>query len=131
MKTVDEWAAEQCGVEFKQTWKGRVWYLNGKLHENDEWTIKDPRCREIVREHFKIWTAYGPIGFDRMGWQACTAYNKLTNYHGNTIDEAEIACITAIYEAEMTAVNEASNGCIVADSEGNAVPFDIEINTEE
>lgn len=102
-KSIDEWAAEQCGVEFGELDpEGECWYYPNDryIYELGEWTIKDPRCREIVREHFKIWTGYGPIGFDRMGWQACTAYNKLTNYYGNTIDEAEIACITAIFEAE-------------------------------
>lgn len=100
-KSIDEWAAAKCGVEFKQTWKGRVWYLNGKLHENDEWTIKDPRCREKVRDHFNICTVKHTSTKPNRNWQSNSFLNvDFIAEFGSTIAEAEIACITAIYEAE-------------------------------
>ena len=93
---IDEWAANQCGIAIL----GGGWRPPGYAAPiSGRWTIKDPRCREIVREHFKIWTYYGSIGTDKMGWVSTSANNDMAGTYGKTIAEAEIACIEAIYEA--------------------------------
>ena len=94
---IDEWAAEQCGVEVF----GNGSFIIGSEHGHSiwiDWTIQDPRCREIVREHFKIWTYYGSVGTDKMGWVSTSANNDMAGTYGKTIAEAEIECITAIWE---------------------------------
>lgn len=104
MSEIDKWAAERCGVELAEiTNDDRRWYRRkGKYFE---WTIEDPRCREIVREHFRIETR------DRVdSWLAVQLkWSKHPDYpetvvcpsgQGKTIAEAEIACITAIWEAQ-------------------------------
>jgi len=94
-KSIDEWAAEQCGVDFIANRYG--WFLYPVNHAITEdvhavkWTIKDPRCREIVLD----WIAEHP-----------EYYRFLHGYINNWMagkmkkSEAEISCITAIYEAE-------------------------------
>jgi hypothetical protein len=93
MSDIDKWCAEQCGVDYP------IFTLNREL--SIRFTIQDPRCREIVREHFKIDIRYTT----KHEWH-CTAIvgKATTDYHfyegtGKTIAEAEIACITAIWEA--------------------------------
>jgi len=45
---INEWAAEKCGVTFKPSWKGKIWYFKDVPYEDYPWTIKDPRCLVIV-----------------------------------------------------------------------------------
>ena len=96
MSDIDKWAAEQCCNEYVYLWDGKLFYMKGDIKAPFEWTITDPRCREIVRDHFKIITDVWPLG----GW--CAHQHLETNRKdaiGKTIAEAEIACITAIWEA--------------------------------
>ena len=99
---IDEWAAEQCGIVLytpKQINEHGMYYYDDWGNDFDyEWTIQDPRCREIVREHFKIWTYYGSVGTDKMGWVSTSANNDMAGTYGKTIAEAEIGCIEAIYK---------------------------------
>ena len=106
--TVDKWAADQCGVQLDkitgcvlQAERGLApWY----------WTITDPRCREIVREHFWLSTTRAgnsTILMDGNYW-GCTSTNtdirslyKKPVFYGKTPAEAEIACINAIYQATL------------------------------
>lgn len=104
MNAIDKWAAAQVGVKFEQTWRGQVWRLNGKLHENDEWTIEDPRCREVFRDWW--------LGEEVMR-QVCFS-NESVIYFDYSMDEMGVVvahglkegggegfCITAIYEASQ------------------------------
>ena len=96
MEEIDKWAAEQCGVEVFQTKpvSGGVflWTMpNGCIRQ---WTIQDPRCREIVREHFDVQTMqYQGTWF--CAWNGGT--EETINYQ--TIAEAEIACIKEIHKS--------------------------------
>ncbi|MBT8449508.1 MAG: hypothetical protein KJO69_07455 [Gammaproteobacteria bacterium] len=101
MKDIDIWAAELCKIKFslKETGFPGVYFYDGKWFP-DKWTIEDPRCREIVREKLLIHTFY----FDRK-WRAngSIPMDDLASWcvfgKGTSIKEAEIACITDIYEA--------------------------------
>jgi len=104
-KTVDQWAAEQCGVEIfpfptdKIVFYHLYWSFKDTNYEYP-WTIQDPRCREIVREHFKLSTIYRYwVMPTEMVYETTT--RNCIKYEGKTIAEAEIACITAIYEASQ------------------------------
>ncbi len=91
--TLDEWAAEQCGVitRFQNSpWQYK--YKNKVYH--DRWTLTDARCREIVREHFKIETVWIDDA-SGAGW-VCYATQPYVPQLKKTIAEAEIACIEAI-----------------------------------
>ena len=59
-----------------------------------EWSIDDPRCREVIREKFKIRTVWNES--DNV-WKAYT-FTPFAEPNGRTIAEAEIACLKAIYE---------------------------------
>lgn len=98
MNDIDKWTAEQCGVELTNdgmviSWPG----FDAVIADVNLWTIKDPRCREKVRESFRIETVfiddasgYGWISSNYIPWVPSLC---------KTIAEAEIACIKAIYEA--------------------------------
>ena len=86
---IDEWTAEQCGVKIEPSIILGEWQ---RIDDWTPWTIQDPRCREIVREHFKICT-----DFSIDGWFSGRA-GTTEQYAGKTIAEAEIACIKAIYK---------------------------------
>ena len=101
MDDLDKWAAEQCGMHILDG----IWCNkkdDGILPLGDNWTLDDARCREIVRERFKILTDYvenewGSIPRDLSTFGDVTwrdFYGK-----GKTIPEAEIVCIKAIKEA--------------------------------
>mgnify|MGYP001817531438 CR=1 FL=1 len=97
-KTVDEWTAEQCGFCIMTGLDDKEYFYRPNTTEppyDFEWTIKDPRCREIVREHFKIDTREYYAG----GWQSIA--EDIHPPIGKTIAEAEIACIQVIYEASQ------------------------------
>ena len=92
---IHEWAAEQCGVlvydpnDYEYAKLGKFWTYNGVGYYT-EWTLDDARCREIVREHFKIDT-YFSIDM----WLSGRA-DASEHYAGKTIAEAEINCIKAL-----------------------------------
>ena len=104
---IDQWCAEQCGVELRQIRCGDesiayMWKHNGKTG-HDEWTIQDPRCREIVREHFRIETLYqhGMYPWITSAYDRDDECDELVGEgEGKTIAEAECACIQAIWEVE-------------------------------
>ena len=107
---IDQWAAEQCGVRVGMTNDGRlVPHESKSMYKIAFWTINDARCREIVREHFKITTMYRPAGWVAMQNKWTKRINIAADQDdryiclsgiGKTIAEAEIACIKAIYESE-------------------------------
>lgn len=86
--TVDQWAAEQCGVSYKRYYE---WLQPGDYQTFDITKASD---REIVREHFKLHTYW----YNHLWW--CEHIHQGDDLEsGKTIAEAEIACITAIWEA--------------------------------
>lgn len=89
--TVDQWAAEQCGVSYKRYYE---WLQPGDYQTFDITKASD---REIVREHFGIYTR--PCKDDRSEWTCISLLIDDVQEWGKTIAEAEIACITAIWEA--------------------------------
>lgn len=106
MNDIDKWCAKQSKV----TLHGHEFViyetaLGDKIYA--EWTIKDPRCREIVRERF--WLNTNRAGnstalMDGNYWSCSSSNNDVRrglkpSYRGKSPAEAEIACITAIWEA--------------------------------
>jgi hypothetical protein len=99
MNGIDKWCAEQCGIKFQNEGASH-WYIPPSKLYPYEWTIQDPRCREIVCEEFKIHPLW--VGFRGMGhgnyWIGYVNEQRLSIIEQRR-KEAEIACITAIYEA--------------------------------
>ena len=106
----NEITARECGVQVKYlkdepTFLAIVDGYNSGLNDSvglfsgDEWTISDPRCREIIREKFGIETGYSNNG-NWTTWTAKDFKNTDVNHscEGKTIAEAEIATILAIVE---------------------------------
>ena len=99
MNDIDKWCAEQCGVNIIYSMTDYpYWNYKGVNYEYD-WTITDPQCREIVRERFRILTS--PASNSNLWVSESRPFisGKELPYPSKTIAEAEIACITAIYEA--------------------------------
>ena len=104
MDDLNKWAAEQCGVSFfsaKETNEhGYYWFT---VEDRDyEWTITDHRCREIVIQSILNDNVLDAYCVDMLDNRVRVRINTgLAQYQGfgKTIAEAEIACITAIYEA--------------------------------
>lgn len=99
MNDLDKWCAEQCEGE-GLSWKVMVTMTGWTLVVGDGYvpfTILDPRCREIIRERFRFDTE----AFSTEGWE-CYHRDMDKFFSGKTIAEAEIACITAIFEAEAS-----------------------------
>lgn len=101
MKDLDAWAAEKCGVAVHTEGSERLYIDRFQKHDIYEpveiFTLSDARCREIVREHLQIITnvSYNP----NYKWMAHQHFH--TDWiHGESIEEAEIACIQAIMDAE-------------------------------
>jgi hypothetical protein len=102
MRDVNEYFARQCGVELYTAKEinehGNYWY-DGSEHQY-EFTIEDPRCREVCRERFAVDTCeYGDH------WEATGASRPSQSIpiigRGKTIAEAEINCLIAIYNREV------------------------------
>lgn len=92
---VNKIMAEACGVEPHIVDEGRLidhnaFVINGKIYSY-AWTIEDARCREIIREKFKVETL---VNYSTKNWFCSDEFNK--KGEGKTIAEAEKACITAI-----------------------------------
>ena len=104
MNDIDKWAAEQCGVELHCTHKaGR--YIELFWEDGDmEWTIQDPRCREIFRnllfEQGYILNAGKALWVYKKPHKSYEAHKK--DFHSG-VDE--VACITAIYENDKDNTN--------------------------
>jgi hypothetical protein len=95
---INEWFAKKCGVTIDSVGGG---YVFRGVFYGWGWTIQDPRCREIIREKFKIDTCEEDSGLGK--WCASCYINGVyrTEGYGKTIAEAEIACLEAIYKAEV------------------------------
>jgi len=94
---INLWAAEKCGIKILP----KTGYIDTleklpNLDFNDKWTIEDPRCREKLRKTLGIHT----MQLDNDQWYSWDRTIGSTKPY-DEIDEAEIAPITAIYEAEQ------------------------------
>ncbi|MDC0529234.1 hypothetical protein OAO19_03085 [Gammaproteobacteria bacterium] len=89
MNDLDKWSAEQCGIEYS-TFDGFF------KHQGKEFTLSDPRCMQIFREKFEIWTNKDCAH----NWMCEIVHDGETIVRtlGQTISEAEMACAEAIYE---------------------------------
>ena len=96
MNDLDKWAAEQCGVEVYCTHKAGKYIELFWEDENIEWTIKDPRCREIYRKDWLSKNRNGSVEFYPSGY---VAYRKSASEKA-AHEVGEEACITAIWESE-------------------------------
>ena len=91
--TIDEWLADKCGIRYDEAF-GTIYYNGKNGLEGDIWTIDDPGCREIIREKFGISTEYDLLGTWTVGNAGEGVFCQ-----GETIEEAELACLQAIYDA--------------------------------
>ena len=89
------WFAERCGIE--QNVAPFFWYeLDSTVNHCGRWDIRDARCREIVREKYRIQTRW----IDGMFEAYYASYDgEVTECwaEGGTIPDAEIACCLAIW----------------------------------
>jgi hypothetical protein len=105
MKDINEFFAEKCDVLIT-TYNYHGFDLPAFIYKGVKeykWTIQDPRCREIIRERFKVDTEY----YEDIWY--CTSHSDdamLIQAAGKTIAESEINCITAIYEAMENEQND-------------------------
>ena len=95
MNDVDKYFANRCNL------------IGEWLDKYTYWTIKDPRCREKVRERYGITTE--PSIYDEKGKRTWTASTDFLKINGvmmvisetrDSLEKAEIACCDSIYEAE-------------------------------
>ena len=79
MREMNQWFADECHIE-------------------DDFDITDPRCREIVREKFRICTSpTHPNMFYARAYRAPSTVIQ-NSTRAKTIESAELACLVAIYE---------------------------------
>jgi hypothetical protein len=103
MDSLDKWAAEKVGFNCKDASGVPQWQVFDAARFQP-FTLSDARCREIVREYFKIETELSR-GF-YVGWTARTTEfvppkdEPYKIYAGKTLEEAELLCIAAIREGE-------------------------------
>ena len=102
---INQWYADKCGVteEIDADVGGFNWYTDTHITYGGKWSITDPRCIEICVEKYGIQT-HRTVS-NESEWYAQAEFCKEANYqghgsYGKTRIEAEIACLTAIYEAE-------------------------------
>jgi hypothetical protein len=108
MKSIDRWSAEKAGVIIGDNPDNKYWSVmqsDGMLYVYSEWTLDDARCREIVREHFKIDTVYAhtDIGYNRIICPEGHWYSRVLDIAegiGKTPAESELLCIEAIKQSE-------------------------------
>lgn len=106
MKDINEFYAVKCGAETRINNVDELCYRigEGKSSHFEVWSIQDPRCREIIRERFKLATIPDGDNFcitiKCNPWISYTTNKKET---GKTIAEAEIACLEAIHQQENEA----------------------------
>jgi hypothetical protein len=97
---INKWLADQCGVELYTAKEinehGNYWY-DGSEHQY-EFTIEDPRCREVCRERFRL------VTIPCIEYWLCmngAVGDKDVTEKGKTIAEAETNCLIAIYNSEV------------------------------
>jgi hypothetical protein len=101
---LNKWTADKLAIYLYKPKEvnehGYYFYNKVDMRDCDyEWTMQDARCREIVREHFKVDTTWTTDN----DWYCFVELDKddyLVEERGKTIADAEIACIKAIMEAE-------------------------------
>lgn len=97
MNEINEKLVEACGVtQVIDEKHGNHWIHQDAGIVDGEFDYKDPRCREIIREHFKIETrSSGSYG---LWFSWCPAKGGWHDIHKweDTIEQAECACIKAI-----------------------------------
>ena len=101
MKKIDKWSAEKCDVVLHGN-HGFISAAPFELGSLTTWTLSDARCREIVREHFKLETLLGNRSKTFSSW-ICEYLSDEDGHlicggRGETIEAAELACIAAIME---------------------------------
>ena len=95
MPDIDKWFADICGIHiFSNNCKSPIELWTTPDGWVCLWLISDPRCREIIKETFNITTEYDLLGT----WTAINADGELFG-QAETIREAELACLQAIYGA--------------------------------
>lgn len=98
----NQWTAKHANATIKLWGSGAHKITIIIKGEYIEWNLADARCRQIIREHFKIDTNYHDYFRDiKCCWHAsiddiCCAYAK-------TIEEAELECINALRLSEKNA----------------------------
>ena len=99
MKDIDKWFAEQCSVEIEGFY-GWFQMIDGEpVKDGQHWTIHDPRCREVIREKFRLKTVWFGTGWFCHMMDEFNSFADVT-CRGKNIAEAETACCEAIYEAQ-------------------------------
>ena len=90
MNDIDKWTAEQCNIPYSNF--DEMYKYAGR-----EWTIEDPRCREIFRNWWIGQDVNNAVVFENGSVSYFRDY-----YYGQGdpfTGENEERCITAIYEA--------------------------------
>ena len=86
--------ARECDVAVYSS-AGCLWIRQEfDTYIEEEWTIEDPRCREVIRGHYRIDTD------SASGDSYWISGNDIVNAKGKTIAEAEIQCILKICETD-------------------------------
>jgi len=95
---IDKWAADSCGVETHSslTTDGLLlWTMTPPYHRVvREWTIQDPRCREI----FRAWWIKEHTGTVTFCLDGKVRYDSTAAFT-HIIRDNELACIKAIWES--------------------------------
>jgi len=102
MKDINKFYAEKCGVTTRINNIKELCFQT-EWGNYTVWTIQDPRCREIIRERFKLDTLLGIRSKSLNTWvceRLSDSGNLICGGKGKTIAEAEIACLTEIYNNE-------------------------------
>ncbi len=99
MNNINKWYADKCGIELIEHFSEILYTSPMDDNVNDTWTISDPRCREIIREKFRITTM---IACNVLYVSFLMPFDLIGIYENacfKTIEEAELALLQAIYEA--------------------------------
>lgn len=109
MKTLDEWAAEKCGVAIGNSPDSKYWSVmqtDGMLYVYSEWTLDDARCLAIAVEYFHIshWWAGKYEGETGEGWSS-NCLNPFGDGEfvsmGKTAIESDIMLINQMFKEHM------------------------------
>ncbi len=94
IREASAWFAEELGWKYNATDSEGVDHYVTPKGKHLPFTITDPRCREACRERFKVETFHHD---EDRGWYCDTSFEGSEFVTGNTIAEAEVACLIAIY----------------------------------
>lgn len=97
--SVDQWAAEKCGVEIFESsfeqYQPNVWIHNGVKHTG-KWTLDDERCLKVFREWWlKADSANISVNHTADGCVYVSAVR------GSLVRPTEHECIEALRELEV------------------------------